>query len=184
MASNDSPIRDNIPPTPQVVPRPAGLTVTDVTDQEQLNSEELHSLLDATMTKSVTQAVYSAMGVMSDTLSHSISHALLAAQQASTHIAPNPTEHITGKASGRKATKKSRHMDEEASKTLRTDREHPVKDNVVAPQQRATHRAKSVRSWKRAKAQVESSDESDDEDSFNLGTLFPDHSAISMLHPP
>ncbi|CAH2225508.1 Hypothetical predicted protein [Pelobates cultripes] len=165
MASSDSPIRDNIPPAPQVVPRPAGLTVTDVTDQEQLNSEELHSLLDATMTKS-----------------------------ASTHIAPNPTEHITGKASGRKATKKSRHMDEEVSKTLRTDRERPVKDNVVAPQQRATHRAKSVRSWKRAKAQVESSKsdseqeeawcESDDEDSFNLGTLFPDHSAISMLHPP
>ncbi|CAH2306453.1 pleckstrin homology domain-containing family M member 3 [Pelobates cultripes] len=190
MASSDSPIRDNIPPAPQVVPRPAGLTVTEVTDQEQLNSEELHSLLDATMTKSVTQAVYSAMGVMSDTLSHSISHALLAAQQASTHIAPNPMEHITGKASGRKATKKSRHMDEEASKTLRTDRERPVKDNVVAPQQRATHRAKSVRSWKRAKAQVESSEsdskqeeawsESDDEDSFNLGTLFPDHSAISM----
>ncbi|CAH2326228.1 Hypothetical predicted protein [Pelobates cultripes] len=190
MASSDSPIRDNMPPAPQVVPRPTGSTVTDVADQEQMNSEELHSLLDATMTKSVTQAVYSAMGVMSDTLSHSISHALLAAQQASTHIAPNPTEHITGKASGRKATKKARHMDEKASKTLRTDRERPVKDNVVAPQQRATHRAKSVRSWKRAKAQVESSEsdseqeeawsESDDEDSFNLGTLFPDHSAISM----
>ncbi|CAH2273711.1 Hypothetical predicted protein, partial [Pelobates cultripes] len=74
---------------------------------------------------------------------------------------------------------------EDASKKVQFDQEHPVKDDVVAPQYRATHRAKSVMSWKRSKALIESSDseseqeealsESDDEDSYNSGTFFPDH---------
>ncbi|CAH2274965.1 zinc finger MYM-type 1-like [Pelobates cultripes] len=60
------------------VAEPISLHRDMVAPLEQLDSEEFHSLLDATMSKSVTQAIFTAMGVMSNNLSHSISSAIKA----------------------------------------------------------------------------------------------------------
>ncbi|CAH2293172.1 Hypothetical predicted protein [Pelobates cultripes] len=81
---------------------------------------------------------------MSDTLSHSITHARMSTQRTSTHISPDPPENKPVTTGGRKAAKKSRHLDEDASKTVLSDRERPVTVDVVAQQQRTTHRAKSL----------------------------------------
>ncbi|CAH2300193.1 Hypothetical predicted protein [Pelobates cultripes] len=127
------------------------------TAQEQMDSEEFHSLLDAAMAKSVTQAIFTAIGAMSDNLSHSITNAMRSMQLPPNPMA-NPPESKPVAPSGRKAAKKSCHLDEYASKTLQTDRARPVTESVVGPQLRAPRRAKSVRKWKRAKALIESSD--------------------------
>ncbi|CAH2277003.1 Hypothetical predicted protein [Pelobates cultripes] len=125
--------------------------------QEQMDSEELHSLLDAAMAKSVTQAIFTAMGAMSDNISHSITNALVITQLPPDPMV-NPPESKPVAPSGRKATKKSRHLDEYAYKILQTERVHPVTEPVFGPQLRAPHQAKSVRNWKRTKALIESSD--------------------------
>ncbi|CAH2274786.1 Hypothetical predicted protein, partial [Pelobates cultripes] len=109
------------------------------------------------MAKSVTQAIVTAMGAMSENLSHSITTAMRATQLPANPTA-NPPENKPVAPGGRKAAKKSRHLDDYASKTLQTDRARPVTEPVVGPQLRAPHRAKSVRKWKRAKALLESSD--------------------------
>ncbi|CAH2296290.1 ras-related Rab-3C [Pelobates cultripes] len=127
--------------TSQVGPRPPNQTGSDEASQEQFKSEKLHSLLDAT--KSLTQAIYSTMGAMLDTLSYSITHALMSTQQTYAHIFPYPPESKLVAARGHKSSKKSHHLDEDASINVQSDREHPVIDNVVAQQQRATHLAKS-----------------------------------------
>ncbi|CAH2278586.1 Hypothetical predicted protein, partial [Pelobates cultripes] len=58
-------------------------------------------------------------------------------------MALNPPESKPVAPSGRKSAKKSRHMDEESSKTVETGRVRPVTEDVVTPQQRAPHLAKS-----------------------------------------
>ncbi|CAH2282804.1 Hypothetical predicted protein [Pelobates cultripes] len=144
---------------PQVVSRAPSLNNIDKASREQMNSEKLHSLLDATNGHLPTFRL-------------------------------TPPENKPVTTGGFKAAKKSCLLDEDASKTIQSDRECPVKDDVVAPQQRTTHRAKSVRSRKRAKALIKSSDseseqeealsESDDEDSYNSGTFFPYHGSLSV----
>ncbi|CAH2294486.1 Hypothetical predicted protein [Pelobates cultripes] len=161
---------------------PAAIEVS----QEQTDSEELHSLLDVAMTKSVTQAIFNAMGAMSDNISHSITMALKSTQLPPTSTT-NPPENKPVAHSGRKAVKKSSHNN--ASKTLQTDRVRPVTDHVVAPQLRAPHREKSVRNWKRARALIESSESEseqeeaqskpDKEDSDDPSTYFPEHSSLT-----
>ncbi|CAH2330114.1 Hypothetical predicted protein [Pelobates cultripes] len=128
-----------ITPTP-----PAGLKLPILAEAslEQMNSEELHSLLDAAMAKSVTQAIYTAMGAMSDNITQSIPSALWPTQLPPT-LTTTPPESIPVAPSGHKAAKKSRHLDEDASKIIQTDRVQPVTEPVVAPQLRAPHRAKS-----------------------------------------
>ncbi|CAH2220762.1 Hypothetical predicted protein [Pelobates cultripes] len=88
------------------------------TAQEHMDSEELHSLLDAAMAKSVTQAIFTAMGAMSDNLSHSITTAMRATQ-----LPPNP---VANPPENKPAAKKSHHLDDYASKTLQMDRARPV----------------------------------------------------------
>ncbi|CAH2319866.1 Hypothetical predicted protein, partial [Pelobates cultripes] len=136
---------------------------------EQLNSEELHSLLDNTMTRSVTQAIYSAMGTMSDTISHSITNAIRASNRNPDVTQPKACENKPIASSGRKATAKTHHVGAHASKTDFMDRLRPVSIEVVGPpRKRATRRAKKARTWKRAIALSDSSDlDSDSEESLN-----------------
>ncbi|CAH2324444.1 Hypothetical predicted protein, partial [Pelobates cultripes] len=151
---------------------------------EQLDSEEFHSLLDATMSRSVTQAIYSAMGAMSDNLSHSITTAI----KASTYL-PRARAVADGsvRREGRKAISKTHHVQTPTSKKELTDRVRPVTAEVVGPpRKRATRRAKAARTWKRAKALSDSSDtdsdseevlnESDEIDSNEWEVSSPDHS--------
>ncbi|CAH2247982.1 Hypothetical predicted protein [Pelobates cultripes] len=139
--------------TPETLPEsktPAAIEVS----QEQTDSEELHSLLDVAMTK----AIFNAMGAISDNISHSITMALKSTQLPPTPTT-NPLENKLVAPSGRKAAKKSCHLDDNASKTLQTERVRPVTDHVVAPQLRPPQKsAKSVRNWKRARALIESSE--------------------------
>ncbi|CAH2285240.1 Hypothetical predicted protein [Pelobates cultripes] len=152
---------------------------------EQLDSQEFHSLLDATMSRSVTQAIYSAMGAMSDNLSHSITTAL----KASTTNLPRARAVADGslRREGRKAISKTHHVQTPTSKKELTDRVRPVTAEVVGPpRKRATRRAKAARTWKRAKALSDSSDtdsdseevlnESDEIDSNEWEVSSPDHS--------
>ncbi|CAH2311588.1 leucine-rich repeat-containing 39 [Pelobates cultripes] len=139
-------------PTPLTVSKPPTLNEAS---QEQMDSEELHSLLDAAMAKSVTQAIFTALEAMSDNLSHSITHALRSTQLPPA-LTANPPESKPVAPRGRKSANIFRHLDEDASKNLQTDRVRPVTEDVVAPQLRAPHRAKSVRNWERAKALIES----------------------------
>ncbi|CAH2276288.1 Hypothetical predicted protein [Pelobates cultripes] len=154
MADGATKPRATIPTSTPVGPK---IPTVIETAQEQMDSEEFHSLLDAAMAKSVTQAIFTAMGAMSDNLSHSIATAMRSTQLPPNPMA-NPPETEPVAPSGRKAAKKSRHLDEYASATLQTDRARPVTEPVVGPQPRAPRRAKSVRKWKRAKALIESSD--------------------------
>ncbi|CAH2329810.1 Hypothetical predicted protein, partial [Pelobates cultripes] len=128
---------------------------------EQLDSEEFHSLLDATMSRSVTQAIYSAMGAMSDNLSHSITNAIM----ASTTNMPRARATADGsvRREGRKAISKTHNVQIPTSKKKLMDRVRPVTTEVVGPpQKRATRREKAVRTWKRAKALTDSSDSGSD----------------------
>ncbi|CAH2299380.1 Hypothetical predicted protein, partial [Pelobates cultripes] len=82
----------------------------DVASMEQLNSEEFHSLLDATMTKSVTQAIYTAMGAMSDYLTQSISNDILASSHNLSGLRPKAQDNKPASHSGRKATEKQANL--------------------------------------------------------------------------
>ncbi|CAH2312196.1 Hypothetical predicted protein [Pelobates cultripes] len=128
--------------------------------QKHANSEELQALLDATMSRSVTQAIFNAMGVMSDTLSHSISSAIMASSQTPGSAPPIPSDSKLMVPSSRKASCKSHHLPGAASKTSMTDRLRPVEtEDVVLLRKRAPCRAKVVRNWKRAKALPDSDSE-------------------------
>ncbi|CAH2315320.1 Hypothetical predicted protein [Pelobates cultripes] len=130
---------------------------------DQLNSEEFHSLLDATMTKSVTQAIVTAMGAMSETLTQSISNAILASSSHPSGLRPMAQPDKPVPLSGRKATEKTHHMGKHTSKNSTTDRIRPVTtEDVGPPCKRATHRAKAMRTWKWEKAQTETSDSGSD----------------------
>ncbi|CAH2294372.1 Hypothetical predicted protein [Pelobates cultripes] len=91
-----------------------------------MNSEEFHSLLDATMSISVTQAIYTAMGVMSDNLSHSISSAIMPSGRASGPTPPMASDNKSMVPSDRKATSKSPLVTNFASKNVVMDRLCPV----------------------------------------------------------
>ncbi|CAH2321267.1 Hypothetical predicted protein [Pelobates cultripes] len=119
---------------------------------------------------------------MSDNISYSITNAL-----RSTQLPPAPTtsppESKPVVSSGRNAAKKSRYLDEDASKTLQTDRVRPITDHVVARHLRAPHRAKSVRNWKRAKALIESSESKQEEaqsESNDSSIYFLEHSSMTV----
>ncbi|CAH2294592.1 Hypothetical predicted protein [Pelobates cultripes] len=181
METSSSSTSATITPTPLTLSKPATLKEAS---QEQMDSEELHSLLDAAVAKSVRQAIFTAMGAMSDNISHLITHALRSTQLPPA-LTANPPESKPVAPTGRKSTKKSCHLHKDASKTLR-----PVTEHVVAPQLRAPHQAKSVRNWKRAKALNESSEsdsdqeeaqsESDEEDSYHSSIYFPEHSSLTV----
>ncbi|CAH2312577.1 Hypothetical predicted protein [Pelobates cultripes] len=64
-------------PEPIVVVKPPTQAALEDASQEQMNSEEFQSLLDATIAKSVSEAIFTAMGTMTDNLSESITRALL-----------------------------------------------------------------------------------------------------------
>ncbi|CAH2274339.1 Hypothetical predicted protein [Pelobates cultripes] len=98
---------------------------------EQLNSEEFHSLLDATMTKSVTQAIYTVMGAMSDNLTQSISNVILASSHNPSGLCPKAQDDKLASLSGRKATEKTHHVGKQASKTSMMDRLRPVTNEYV-----------------------------------------------------
>ncbi|CAH2293905.1 Hypothetical predicted protein, partial [Pelobates cultripes] len=102
-------------------PGPQSSQGDDLTPMEQLNSEELHSLLDATMTRSVTRAIYSAIGTMSDTLYHSITNAIMASNRKPDVPQPKAPENKPIAQGGRKATAKTHHLGAHASKTDFTD---------------------------------------------------------------
>ncbi|CAH2249414.1 Hypothetical predicted protein [Pelobates cultripes] len=139
------------------VSEPLTLQGDVVTPLEHLDSEEFHSLLDATMSKSVTQAIYTAMGVMSDNISHSISNAIMASNPKITHA--RAAEECPLRREGRKAISKTHNVGKHASKIELRDRVRPVTPEVVGPpRKRATCRAKAARTWKRAKALTDSSD--------------------------
>ncbi|CAH2276105.1 Hypothetical predicted protein, partial [Pelobates cultripes] len=113
-----------------------------VASLEQLDSEEFHSLLDATMSKSVTQAIYTAMGVMSDNISHSISTAIKAANPKG--VLGRVTDEGLVQKEGHKAVRKTHYMGKHTSKTELTDRVRPVTPEVMGPpRKRATRRAKA-----------------------------------------
>ncbi|CAH2249385.1 Hypothetical predicted protein [Pelobates cultripes] len=132
--------------------------------QEHVNSEEFQALLDATMSRSVTQAIFTAMGAMSDTLSHSISSAIRASGHNPGSAPPISSDSKPMVPSGRKATCKSHHLSGATSRTSKTDRLRPVEiDDVVLPRKRAPRRAKTVRTWKRAKALSDPSDSDSEE---------------------
>ncbi|CAH2252663.1 Hypothetical predicted protein, partial [Pelobates cultripes] len=102
------------------VAEPISLHRDMVAPLEQLDSEEFHSLLDATMSKSVTQAIFNAMGVMSDNLSHSISSAIKASNPSMTQARAAEGEPLSRE--GRKAMSKTHKVGTHASKTRLTDR--------------------------------------------------------------
>ncbi|CAH2314810.1 Hypothetical predicted protein, partial [Pelobates cultripes] len=130
---------------------------------EQLNSEEFHSLLDATMTKSVTQAIYTPMGAMSDNLTQSISNAILASRHNPSGLHPKAQDNKPVCHSGRKATVKTHLVGNQTSKTSMTDRLRPVTSEEVGPPRKgAIRRAKTVRAWKWAKALTDVSDSDSD----------------------
>ncbi|CAH2248598.1 Hypothetical predicted protein, partial [Pelobates cultripes] len=143
---------------------------------DQLNSE-FHSLLDATMTKSVTQAIVTAMGAMSETLTQSISNAILASNTDPSGLRPKAQTDKPAPLSGRKAMEKTHHTGKHTSKNSTTDRTRPVTtEDMGPPRKRATHRAKAVRTWKWAKAQTETSDSGSDieevmSESEDIGSL-------------
>ncbi|CAH2250005.1 Hypothetical predicted protein [Pelobates cultripes] len=91
-----------------MVSEPSTLQGDVVTTLEHLDSEEFHSLLDATMSKSVTQAIYTAMGVMSDNIFNSISNAIKAANPKGT--LGRATEEGPLHREGRKAVRKTHNM--------------------------------------------------------------------------
>ncbi|CAH2300700.1 Hypothetical predicted protein, partial [Pelobates cultripes] len=73
--------------------------------------------------------------------------------------------------SGRKAMSKSHNLISTASKTSMTDRLRPVEtEDVVLPHKRAPHRAKAVRTWKRAKALPDLSDSDSDSEEVSDGS--------------
>ncbi|CAH2251835.1 Hypothetical predicted protein [Pelobates cultripes] len=123
------------------------------------------------------------MGLMSDTLSHSISSAIRASSHTPGSAPPIPSDSKPLVPSGRKATCKMHHLPGATSKTSKTDRLRPVEnDDVVLPRKRAPRRAKTVRTWKRAKALSDSSDsDSDSEEvsdgSDNIDPVFSDNSS-------
>ncbi|CAH2319901.1 Hypothetical predicted protein [Pelobates cultripes] len=107
------------------------------------------------------------MGAMLDNLSHSISNAILASKYASGLTLP-------------KATKKTHYMVKHTSKSVHTDRLRPVTiDDVVPLRKRATHRAKMVQTWKRAKSLTDSSDSgSESEEVSDSAILDPEGEAL------
>ncbi|CAH2277242.1 Hypothetical predicted protein [Pelobates cultripes] len=112
----------------------------EVTSVEQLNSEEFHSLLDATMTKSVTQA----LGAMSDNLTQSISNAIMASGHNPKDLCSKAQDDKPAPFSGHKTTEKTHHMGKQTSKTTLTDRLCPVTDEDVGPpRKRASRWAKN-----------------------------------------
>ncbi|CAH2302990.1 Hypothetical predicted protein [Pelobates cultripes] len=103
------------------VSEPLALQGYAVASLEQLDSEEFHSLLDTTMSKSVTQTIYTAMGAMSDNISHSIANAIRAsnANIPRARVAADGPVHREG----RKATSKTCNVQTHTSKTELTDRD-------------------------------------------------------------
>ncbi|CAH2273962.1 Hypothetical predicted protein [Pelobates cultripes] len=153
-----------VTPSGPLAPRPTLPQREEVGSVEQLNSEEFHSLLDATMAKSVTQAIFTAMGTISDNLTQSISHAIMVSGQGSGDQNPKAPNAEPAPLSGRKAPAKTHHMGTYTSKTVVTDRLRPVTDEDVGPpRKRASHRAKAVRSWKWVKANKDISDSDSDQ---------------------
>ncbi|CAH2247989.1 Hypothetical predicted protein [Pelobates cultripes] len=113
------------------VSEPLALQGDVATPLEHLDSEEFHSLLDATMSKSVTQAIYTAMGVMSDNISQSISNAIKGSNPNITHARASEEGPLCRE--GRKAISKTHNVGKHASKNELTDRVRPVTPEVVGP---------------------------------------------------
>ncbi|CAH2292638.1 Hypothetical predicted protein, partial [Pelobates cultripes] len=123
-------------------------------------SEEFQSLLDSTMAQSINKALASAMGVMSSSITQSVTKALIQSQSCGPQSTLNPgTTNVVQP--GRKALTKSKHIaspPELQVQPAMTGTPQAVKDGAIPPCNRAPGRAKSARSWKRARAQEDSSD--------------------------
>ncbi|CAH2301130.1 Hypothetical predicted protein [Pelobates cultripes] len=97
---------------------------------------------------------------------------------------PIPTDSKPMVPSSRKATCKSHHLSGATSRTSKTDRLRPVEiDDVVLPRKRAPRRAKTVRTWKRAKALSDPSDSDSTQRRYQMGPMTSTQ-LIQTIRPP
>ncbi|KAM8930673.1 uncharacterized protein RCH25_006588 [Pelodytes ibericus] len=160
---------------------------------EIIDSEDLHNYLDSAMSKSVTKAIQSAMGMMSSNIAQSISSALATHSKAAPTPPPSKGKLALPAAPGKKASCKTHHTMPHASKLIKMGKATPAEDVVVTPRERARYRAKTVRSWKSAKADNDSSqsdsmseevlEESEDPDILISEDEFPVGQTVGQVPP-
>ncbi|KAM8971981.1 uncharacterized protein RCH25_017586 [Pelodytes ibericus] len=160
---------------------------------EIIDSEDLHNYLDSAMSKSVTKAIQSAMGMMSSNMAQSISSALATHSKAAPTPPPSKGKRALPAAPGKKASCNTHHTMPHASKLIKMGKATPAEDAVVTPRERARYRAKTVRSWKSAKADNDSSqsdsmseevlEESEDPDVLISEDEFPVGQTVGQVPP-
>ncbi|CAH2274881.1 Hypothetical predicted protein [Pelobates cultripes] len=140
----------------QTIPQiPVGFSLMASADEVDFAvSDEIQSILDTTMSKSMSKALASAMDVMSTSLSKTFTQAILQAQMS----VPPTSQTVaipTASHPGRKALATTKH-----AKTIMMDSIPPATDGarVNPPHKRATGWVKAARLWKRAKAQHDSAE--------------------------
>ncbi|KAM8975733.1 LOW QUALITY PROTEIN: uncharacterized protein RCH25_020573 [Pelodytes ibericus] len=158
-----------------------------------IDSEDLHNYLDSAMSKSVTKAIQSAMGMMSSNIAQSISSALATHSKAAPTPPPSKGKRALPAAPGKKASCKTHHTMPHASKLIKMGKATPAEDAVVTPRERARYRAKTVRSWRSAKADNDSSqsdsmseevlEESEDPDVLISEDEFPVGQTVGQVPP-